>query len=251
VQGSALWAKLLNRTLTKLGYTCNRADASVFTRVNKYGTVHLGAVVDDFAIVGSTNAAIAQAKTEIACVWDCTDFGSLSWYIQMSVTRNRNTGQMSLSQQTYIEKLMHRYMTLDPKLVYRPYDTPMDNTKQGRLSLLMSPATEQEREFMRTREYRGLLGSLKYARHTRPDILQAVNECAKYQTNQDRNTTQPQYESCFTSTTRNNTESCGHPQTRNRPSPGQLPHMLMRTGPTIPTHGDLAVAMSYEQTETS
>ena len=59
----------------------------------------------------------------------------------------------------------------------------MDSSKTARLSLLMSTANEQEQAYMDKREYRGLLGSLQYARHTRPDILQAVSACAKYQNN--------------------------------------------------------------------
>jgi hypothetical protein len=183
VQGSALWAKLLNKTLQNLGFTCNRADASVYTRTNTLGTVHCATVVDDFAITGTSEAAITKFKSEIACVWDCTDFGQLDWYIQLSVKRNRSTGHMTISQQTYIEKMMHRYHQIDPDLTYRPYDTPMDSSQAGRLSQLMCPSSPSEQAFMDAREYRGLLGSLQYARHTRPDILQAVSECAKYQTN--------------------------------------------------------------------
>ena len=169
--------------MRKLGFTCNKADASVYTRTNAEGTTIVGTVVDDFAITGNSQTAIDTCKAEIASVWDCTDFGKLQWYIQLSVKRNRQTKQMAISQQTYIEKLMHRYLSLDPDLVYKPYDTPMDSSKTARLSLLMSPANEQEQAYMDKREYRGLLGSLQYARHTRPDILQAVSACAKYQNN--------------------------------------------------------------------
>ena len=183
VQGSALWSQLLSRTLLKLGFKRSAADASVFTRTNNHGTVLLGAVVDDFAITGDSQAAINQVKSEIACIWDCTDFGALKWYIQLSVLRDRTKKQMTISQGAYIEKLLHRYTTLDPETPYKPYDTPMSTAAVDRLSLLMCPNNPADRDYMLKREYRGLLGSLQHCRHTRPDILQSLSECAKFQTN--------------------------------------------------------------------
>ena len=90
---------------------------------------------------------------------------------------------MTISQGAYIEKLLHRYTTLDPETPYKPYDTPMSTAAVDRLSLLMCPNNPADRDYMLKREYRGLLGSLQYCRHTRPDILQSLSECAKFQTN--------------------------------------------------------------------
>ena len=44
----------------------------------------------------------------------------------------------------------------------------------------MSPATEKEKEFMKDKNYRSLIGALLYFRLTRPDVLQPVLECAKF-----------------------------------------------------------------------
>ena len=43
--------------------------------------------------------------------------------------------------------------------------------------------TEEDRQKIKDFPYRSLLGALQYFRLTRPDVLQAISECSKYQNN--------------------------------------------------------------------
>jgi hypothetical protein len=84
---------------------------------------------------------------------------------------------MKLSQRTYIERMQTRY--LGDK--HRAYATPMAVKPQ--LTTAMSPVTEKDRQAMESIPYRELLGSLQYVTLTRPDVIQAISDVARFQQN--------------------------------------------------------------------
>ena len=47
--------------------------------------------------------------------------------------------------------------------------------------VVMSDTSEEDREKIKNFPYRSLLGALQYFRLTRPDVLQAISECSKFQ----------------------------------------------------------------------
>ena len=176
-QGGARWYQLVSRTLIKLGFTRTASDPCVFFRTTALGTVYTSLVVDDFCMTGSTLTAVTKFKNQLMKIWDCTDLGSLDWFIKIHLTRNQRKGTMRLSQRTYIEGMIKRYM----KGRFTPIDTPMaPNTK---LSNKMCPVTIPQQNEASTLPFRELLGSLQYCRLTRPDVLQAISSVAKFTSN--------------------------------------------------------------------
>ena len=185
VQGSARWHILLAKTLITFGYTRNPAEPCLFSRTTADGTTFMAIVVDDFAITGSTRKAINTAKAELSATWDCTDFGELDWFVKINVSRHKSTGRMRLSQETYVNKMVDLFLPHSA----RPVSTPM--APDLKLSESMCPTTLEDKAAMKHVPYRELLGSLQYARLTRPDILQAISNVAKYQTNPGQAGLQP------------------------------------------------------------
>ena len=181
VQGSARWAMLLAETLRRLGFKRCHSDSSVYSRDDHRGKTMMAVVVDDFCLTANSIDAVNCAKAEIKAIWDCTDFDDLDWFIKIHVQRRKSTGRMRLSQKTYIQGMVDRYLTRRGR-TFTKIDTPMD--PKLRLSTSMSPVSESDKlEMRRNIPFRQLLGSLQYARLTRPDAIQAISSVAKFSTN--------------------------------------------------------------------
>ena len=149
----------------------------------------MAVVVDDFCLTANSIDAVNCAKAEIKAIWDCTDFDDLDWFIKIHVQRRKSTGRMRLSQKTYIQGTVDRYLTRRGR-TFTKIDTPMD--PKLRLSTSMSPVSESDKlEMRRNIPFRQLLGSLQYARLTRPDAIQAISSVAKFSNNPECLTTKP------------------------------------------------------------
>ena len=86
----------------------------------------------------------------------------------MRVTRDRPNRCITLTQESYIEKMLQQFGMEDAKTM----DTPEELTKLTRAD---EASTEKQRREMQQRPYMELVGSLLYASiSTRPDIAHAV-----------------------------------------------------------------------------
>lgn len=83
-----------------------------------------------------------------------------------------------MSQQKYVQTILKRFKMSDCK----PVSTPLNCSIK--LSLNMSPKTEEEKAEVQNLPYQNLVGSLMYlATSTRPDIAHAVSVLSQYNTN--------------------------------------------------------------------
>ena len=125
--------------------------------------------VDDCTIVGKSKVLVERFKTEIAKFVDITDLGDLHWILGIEVCRIREDQRLLLSQNSYINSILHRYGFEDSK----PISTPMDPNVQ--LTSAQSPTTTEEFAAMRNVPYHEAIGSLMYAMlGKRPDICFAI-----------------------------------------------------------------------------
>ena len=85
---------------------------------------------------------------------------------------------ITLDQEAYIETVLARFNMQDSKATSTPMNTAIKLTSK------MSPQTEEELEQMANIPYQEAEGCLMYlAQCTRPDILFAVNQLSRYNTN--------------------------------------------------------------------
>ena len=95
------------------------------------------------------------------------DLGAAEWVLAMKLTRDRPKRSITLTQESYIDKLLSQFGLADAK----PSDTPEELTKLTRAD----EATMEERSEMQQRPYMELVGSLLYASITcHPSISHAV-----------------------------------------------------------------------------
>ena len=106
------------------------------------------------------------------------DLGEASFILRIQIIRDRKNKLLALSQASYIDKVLARFLMQDSKKGLLP-------TRHGIiLSKEQCPKTPQEEEDMKRIPYASAVGSLMYAMLcTRPDICYAVGIVRRYQSN--------------------------------------------------------------------
>ncbi|XP_070002703.1 secreted RxLR effector protein 161-like [Nicotiana sylvestris] len=109
------------------------------------------------------------------------DMSETDYILGVKIERDRSNKLLSLSQETYIKKILERFRMNSCKSM----DTPIERGEI--LSLEMCPKTENEKEDMSRVPYSSVVGSLMYAMMcTRPDICYVVGLVSRYQSNPGR-----------------------------------------------------------------
>ncbi|KJK73492.1 hypothetical protein H634G_11271 [Metarhizium anisopliae BRIP 53293] len=99
-----------------------------------------------------------------------TDLGHCSYYLGMTVARDRKNRTIRLSQKGYIEKVLKDFGMCEAKPQYTPMKTDQIETPEG-----YEPTDEIKTWYAKA------IGSLMYAMlGTRPDIAYAVSYCSRF-----------------------------------------------------------------------
>jgi hypothetical protein len=169
-QAPRIWYQTLTNFLRGLGFEPINADLGIFVRSNLYIAVY----VDDLLIVGPSIAEIKKIKRSLRNRFQMTDLGPCSYYLGMSVRRDRQNRILYLSQEAYINKVLQELGMND----CTPISTPTD----------ISPLPENAPEYVcspqQRVEYQRTIGSLMYIMlGTRGDIAYAVSVASRYLAN--------------------------------------------------------------------
>uniref|UniRef100_A0A2N9F7V6 Integrase catalytic domain-containing protein n=1 Tax=Fagus sylvatica TaxID=28930 RepID=A0A2N9F7V6_FAGSY len=127
---------------------------------------------------GNDMDSIVTTKKWLSSTFEMKDMGEANFVLGVKITRDRSKKLLSLSQGTYIKKILERFHMHNSK----PIDTPME--KGCTLSLDQCPKNDEEKNQMSKVPYASAIGSLMYAMLcTRPDICFAVGMVSRYQSN--------------------------------------------------------------------
>lgn len=180
-QAPNLWNKTVNEYLLKKGFKRTISDPCLYYKTSNTGNlILLGLYVDDSFICVNQNDEneYNEFKTEFNKQFKIKDLGEAHWILGMKIQRNKSTGEYTLNQRTYIEKLIKKFNMEKA----HPATTP--ELPSHKLSLDDCPSTEEEKTKMSNIPYRSLVGGLLYAAiGSRPDISHAVNVLTTYQLN--------------------------------------------------------------------
>lgn len=127
--------------------------------------IYLLVYVDDVIITGSNAPQIQQFIQQLNKVFALKDLGKLHHFSGLQITAT--TTGLALSQQRYIEDILHRSKMQDST----PISTPADPN---------SRLTHHGEPFHDPTFFRQIVGSLQYATITRPDIAYAVNRVCQF-----------------------------------------------------------------------
>ena len=177
-QSSRQWYFRFQEVVLSNGFTMIDEDNCVYTKRSKGKFVIMSLYVDDILIAGNDKSFVMEIKAWLSSNFEMKDMGEAAYILGVKISRNRSKKLLSLSQETYIKKILERFSMQDCKSL----DSPV--SKCDALSLEMCPKTQKEIDQMRKVPYANAVGSLMYAMMcTRPDICYAVGMVSRYQSN--------------------------------------------------------------------
>lgn len=97
------------------------ADHAVFVR----GTLYIAVYVDDLLLAGPSMSEIPIIKAKLSARFDMIDIGSCTYYLGISIRRERPMRTLCLSQHGYIERILVEFGMWECK----PVATPMDSSR--------------------------------------------------------------------------------------------------------------------------
>lgn len=172
-QASRIWNKRLVDELKKAGLEVCKTEPGILHLPGRKVFVCLH--VDDI-IVASEDKEITKLIVDILKrEFLVKELGELSVYVGVHVLRNRAVGTLSLDQGAYIERVLRRFGKWDK---WKKVKVPAPSE---RLSKLDTASSNEQWDEVKSFPYPSVVGSLMYAAvATRPDIMQAVNQLARF-----------------------------------------------------------------------
>ncbi len=129
----------------------------------------VGVYVDDIVIGGNGEKNVKDFKLALGQKFDVEDLGRLHYILGIEIAEDVNTGNLWMSQPTYIEKVLQKFGMTEAKSVASPVDPSTKLIKD-----------EGEEEKVEVSQYLSAVGSLLLSAGTRPDITFAVCSVAKF-----------------------------------------------------------------------
>ncbi|KAL0537750.1 hypothetical protein IC582_026735 [Cucumis melo] len=165
--------------ILKQGFHRNSYDACVYWKQSQKGTyIYLLLYVDDMILVSKDYAEICELKKQLSNEFEMKDLGELKRILGMDVKRDKEKGLLTISQESYVIKLLEKYNMSGSKAV----STPL--ASHFRLSSSQCPVTKQERIEMSNIPYCNAVGSIMYLMIcTRPDLGYAMSMISRFMSN--------------------------------------------------------------------
>ena len=157
----------LTTCLKQLGFQQCLADACVF-RLEEEGRVAITAVIhaDDIFAVGRKSRC-DYFREDLGRMVPVKNLGELRWYGGCQFSRDRLNGLLKISQKTFADSLVEKFVVVDVKSIPMPVGIKLEEFSQD--------------EPVGTWPFHELIGSLMWlATQTRPHIANAVRAVARY-----------------------------------------------------------------------
>ncbi|GMF12666.1 unnamed protein product [Phytophthora lilii] len=153
-QAASAWHQTIHAVFMKIGFCSCGADQCVRVNGAKDEYVYVCLYVNDMIIAAKTNKEIDEVKMALKSAFKMKELGEAKFILGMEINHDRTTGTLMIKQTRYIDDVANRFNQQDAKAVVNPCESGMKLTK------FQSPTTNAEREEMRTKPYRSLIGCL-------------------------------------------------------------------------------------------
>jgi hypothetical protein len=170
-QSALLWYNDLKDSLYKLGFSPIEADPCVF--VNKENAIVV-VYVDDLILITKDIASMKELKARLFNRYKARDLGPIGFYLGIRIHRDRPNRSISLTMDSYIERVVEEYHLTDAPAA----DTPLPK------SALTLTKREDQADDNLIHQYQSLVAKLLYPTSIiRPDLAWHVNHMARFATN--------------------------------------------------------------------
>ena len=175
-QASREWNLRFDEAVKEFDFIKNEDEPCVYKRVSGSTIIFLVLYVDDILLIGNDIPALQNVKTWLGNCFSMKDSSEATYILGIKIYRDRSRRIISLSQIAYINKVLKRFNTKNPKRGF------LQMSQGIKLSKTQCLASKEEREHMSRIPYASVIGSIMYAMlYTRPDVTYALSITSRYQ----------------------------------------------------------------------
>ena len=175
-QSGRRWYERITTFLKSKGYKQLKSDSCIFCSQDPTIKIYICIYVDDILIAGTTDE-VDKFKNMMYSEFKMTEIPVADKFIGLEINRNRKTKKIHLSQNQYVKELLEKFNLND----LQPCSIPADPNKSIHTRYL-DPPDEKEIAFMKTINFRSMIGGLLWLLNTRMEIAAAVNQLCPYVT---------------------------------------------------------------------
>jgi hypothetical protein len=171
------WNTEVDTYLKTIGYTATAADPCIYVKKTTTSRIILCLYVDDTIVLYNDidEKQWLKDKSRISNKYEIKDLGDCEWILNMKVTRNAATGEITLSQSAYIDKMLEQHGMTQCKSVANPHI----NSELTRATDAISDSPPLSPTAHAA--YRSIIGGLLYAANqTRIDISYTVGVLCRF-----------------------------------------------------------------------
>ena len=164
--------------IISFGFKQNTVDKCIYQKISGSKFILLVLYVNDILLLSSDIGLLHETKRFLSNNFEMKDLGNASFMLGIQIYRNRSHGILSLSQKTYIYKVLSRFHMKD----CAPRDMPI--AKGDKFHFLQCPRIEIANKEMENIPYASTIGSLMYAQVCkRLDVACIVGMLSRYLSN--------------------------------------------------------------------
>ncbi|WVZ14807.1 hypothetical protein V8G54_012373 [Vigna mungo] len=177
-QSPRQWYRKFDDFLIKLNFKRCNYDDCVYTLNHDGEMLYLLLYVDDILIASSDRGMIGETKARLADAFEMKELGEARRILGIDIKRDRSGGNLFLSQECYLQKVISRYRMAESKMASTPVGQDLKLTKE------QCPKTEEERKKMESVPFSNGIGSIMYGMvYTRPDVAHGVSVLSQFMVN--------------------------------------------------------------------
>jgi hypothetical protein len=178
-QAPRQWYKRFDTFVLGLGFKRSNFDTCLYCKGNGgENSLYLLLYVDDMILASHDIKEIELIKTKLKSEFEMKDLGPVRKILGIEIKRNRREGILSLSQKSYVLKLLEKFSISDAKSV----SVPLAN--HFKLSSDQSPKSEFEFKRMARVPYSNAVGSVMYLMVcSRPDLAFSISVLSRFMSN--------------------------------------------------------------------
>ena len=177
-QSPGQWYKNFDSFMVSQNFIRSKYDHCVFFKsFSGIFTIRV-LYVDDMLIVRKSMGEIKRLKAHLSRTFDMKDLGAKKHILGMEIHRDRKNVNLWLSQQKYWERVLEKFGVNNVK----PVNVPL--ASHLKISLVLSPRTNEEKQYMSHVPYTDAVGNLMYVMVSiRPNISHEIGVVSKFMKN--------------------------------------------------------------------
>ena len=119
-QSSRQWYFRFQEVVLSNGFTMIDEDNCVYTKRSKGKFIIMSLYVDDILIAGNDKDFVMDVKAWLSSSFEMKDMGEAAYILGVKISRDRSKRLLSLSQETYIKKVLERFGMQNCKSIDSP-----------------------------------------------------------------------------------------------------------------------------------